>query len=189
MVLLIDNYDSFFYNLFQLIGEINSNIKAIRNDDCSIEEIKGISPTHIIISSGTGLPQDTGICSKIIKEFSGLIPILGVGLGHKVICEVFGEAIVYSKKSLHGKKTNIKINNQIEIFKDLPEFIDVAGYYSSVVKGDCLPDKLLVIAENNFEEAMAVRHRDYDVYGVQFNPESILTPQGKKIMQNFLNIE
>lgn len=188
MILLIDNYDSFSYNLFQLIGVINNDIKVIRNDELTIEEIEALHPSHIIISPGPGRPADAGICESVIRYFTGKIPILGVCLGHQAICEVFGATISYAKQLMHGKKSQIHIANGSQLFRGLPPIIEGARYHSLSMARETLPDELVIIAEDSSGEVMGVKHRNADVYGVQFHPESILTPNGRTILENFLNI-
>lgn len=188
MILLIDNYDSFSYNLYQFIGAINSDIKVIRNNELSIEDIKMLKPSHIIISPGPGHPKDAGVCEDVIREFKEEIPILGVCLGHQGICEVFGGEITYAKELIHGKSTNIHIANGSPIFKGLPPLIKGARYHSLCVKRESLPDELLVIAEDDIGEVMGVKHYSFDIYGVQFHPESILTENGSIVIENFLRL-
>lgn len=188
MILLIDNYDSFSYNLYQLAGTINSNIRVIRNDELTIDEIDALNPSHIIISPGPGRPGDAGICIEVIKYFSKRTPILGVCLGHQAICEAFGATVSYAKELLHGKKSSIHIANGSALFSGLPPVIEGARYHSLAAVRETLPDELLVIAEDSSGEVMGVKHKDFEVYGVQFHPESVLTPNGKKILDNFLRI-
>jgi len=188
MILLIDNYDSFSYNLYQLIGEINDDIKVIRNDELSVSEIEALQPTHIVISPGPGFPADAGVCEQTILKLKESTPILGVCLGHQAICEAYGAKIVHAKKMMHGKKSSIHIANGNEIFKGLPPIIEAARYHSLIAEKHGIPDELLVIAEDQSGEIMGVKHRDYEVYGVQFHPESILTPKGKLIIANFLGL-
>jgi anthranilate synthase component 2 len=188
MVLLIDNYDSFSYNLVQLVGAIGNEIRVIRNDELTVEEIRALKPSHIILSPGPGYPKDAGVCERVIYELKGEIPILGVCLGHQAICEVFGATIAHARHLMHGKQSNIHIANGAIIFHGLAPMIQAARYHSLAAKRDTLPDELLVIAEDDDGEIMAVQHRDYEIYGLQFHPESILTPQGEAIMRNFLKI-
>lgn len=188
MVLLIDNYDSFSYNLVQLIGEINPDIKVIRNDEMTVEEIRKLNPSHIILSPGPGYPKDAGVCEQAVKELAGKIPILGVCLGHQGICEVFGATIRHAKTLMHGKKSCVKIDSTEEIFEGLPDRIDVARYHSLIADADSMPEELKVISVDGDGEVMAVRHREYPVFGFQFHPESILTPDGKTMIENFLKI-
>lgn len=188
MILLIDNYDSFSYNLFQLIGEIDENIKVIRNDELTPEEILKLAPTHIIISPGPGKPRDAGICEDLILKAAGKIPILGVCLGHQAICEAFGATVTYAKQLMHGKKSPIKTNSDSVIFRGLDEDFEVARYHSLAAADDNFPSELRVTARTYDDEIMAVEHEEFPIFGLQFHPESILTQHGKKMMQNFLEI-
>lgn len=187
MILLIDNYDSFSYNLYQLIGSINPDIKVVRNDEIGIAGIRKLSPSHIILSPGPGHPSNAGICEEVVKELSGEIPILGVCLGHQAIVEAFGGNVNHAKRLMHGKKSTASIENSISVFRGLPTNISVARYHSLSAEEKALPSELRIIAKAEDDgEIMAVKHIDYDVYGLQFHPESILTPDGKKILGNFL---
>lgn len=188
MILLIDNYDSFSYNLVQLAGSINPNIRVVRNDELTVEEIRALKPSHIILSPGPGYPKDAGVCEQAVTEMKGEVPILGVCLGHQGICESFGAKITLAKHLMHGKQSNIHIANGSIIFHGLAPVIQAARYHSLIAKKDTLPDELQVIAEDDDGEIMAVQHRHYDIYGLQFHPESILTPLGETIMRNFLKI-
>lgn len=186
MILLIDNYDSFSYNLFQLIGNINSDIQVSRNDKITIEEISDLNPECIILSPGPGKPENAGICIDIVKEFHDRIPILGVCLGHQAICAAFGGEISHAKRLMHGKSSDISLDYDF-IFKGLPIEINVGRYHSLSLVEDTLPDELEIISKaRDDREIMAVKHKDYNVYGLQFHPESILTPDGLTIMENFL---
>ncbi len=191
MVLLIDNYDSFSYNLVQLVGELSDgNIKVIRNDEMTIDEIRKLNPSHIILSPGPGKPKDAGICEDVVIKLKGEYPILGVCLGHQSICEVFGATVSYAKKLMHGKQSDIEIDTQNPIFLGLKNVIKAARYHSLVALEDTMPDKLQVISRDTHDnEIMAVKHKDYNIYGLQFHPESVLTPDGKKMIRNFLNIQ
>lgn len=188
MILIIDNYDSFTYNLYQMVGAINDNVMVVKNDEVTILDIERLSPTHIIISPGPGKPKDSGICEEAIYYFKDKIPMLGVCLGLQAMCEVFGGTITYAKTLMHGKKSNIHIANGSPIFKGLPPIIEAARYHSLCAKRDSLPDDILIIAEDDNGEVMGVKHRCYNMFGVQFHPESILTKEGYKIIKNFLNI-
>lgn len=188
MILLIDNYDSFSYNLYQYVGTINPNICVIKNDELTIEKIESLNLTHILISPGPGRPKDAGICEEVILNFKDKLPILGVCLGHQAICEAFGGEITYAKVLMHGKKSTIHIANGSPIFRGLPPIIEGARYHSLCAKRETLPDELLVIAEDDMGEVMGVKHKDYNIFGVQFHPESILTQNGIKIIENFLKI-
>ncbi len=189
MILLVDNYDSFSYNLVQLIGEFCQDIRVIRNDELTTEQVKALNPSHIILSPGPGFPKSAGICEGLVLKMKGKVPILGVCLGHQAICEVFGGAIVHAKNLMHGKQSEIHIANGSAVFKGLPPVIQAARYHSLTADRAGLPDELLVIAEDSAQEVMAVKHRDYEIYGLQFHPESILTPQGAAIIRNFLVLE
>ncbi len=186
MILLIDNYDSFSYNLVQMAGGINPDIQVIRNDARTVEEIEQLSPSHIILSPGPGYPRDSGVCEDVVRRLQGKIPILGVCLGHQGICEVYGATIAPARQLMHGKKSRITVDNESPIFKGLGREMDAARYHSLVAAEDTIPDCLSVIARAENGEVMAVQHRKYPVYGLQFHPESILTPQGRVVMENFL---
>lgn len=188
MILLIDNYDSFSYNLYQLLGIINPEIKVIRNDEMTITEIENLNPTHIILSPGPGKPRDAGICEEVVKKLGGKIPILGVCLGHQAICEVYGATVTYANTLMHGKQSNTKINKKSKLFQDLEEEIKVARYHSLAAKKESIPEELLVTAIAEDGEIMAVEHKEYPIYGLQFHPESILTPEGKRILENFMEV-
>lgn len=186
MILLIDNYDSFSYNLFQLVGEINSDIKVIRNDSMTIDKIKNLSPKKIILSPGPGRPENAGVIMKVVGELGKNIPILGVCLGHQAICAEFGAKITYAKKLMHGKQSKIICDTDSPIFKNCPKNFLVGRYHSLAVDEKTLPKFLKVTARTDDGEIMAVQHVDHKIFGVQFHPESILTPQGKNILKNFL---
>lgn len=188
MILLIDNYDSFSYNLYQYVGMINPDIRVIKNDELSLAEIAALAPDHIIVSPGPGRPADAGICEEVIDTFKDKTPILGVCLGHQAICEVFGGTVTYASTLMHGKSSNVHIANGSPIFRGLPPIIAAGRYHSLSAERSTLPDELLIIAEDDEGEVMAVKHRSYDVYGVQFHPESILTQDGHKMIENFLKI-
>lgn len=186
MILLIDNYDSFSYNLVQLAGSINPDIRVIRNDAMTVAEIAALHPSHVILSPGPGYPKDAGVCEEVVRELSGKMPILGVCLGHQGICEVYHAKITHAKQLMHGKKSLLTIDNDSPIFKKLPEQIEVARYHSLIASADSIPDCLKIIATDQTGEVMAVKHRAYPTYGLQFHPESILTPLGRIIMENYL---
>ena len=202
MILLIDNYDSFSYNLFQLVGSIEPDIKVIRNDEMTVEEIERTAPSHIILSPGPGKPSDAGICEDVVRSFAGKIPILGVCLGHQAICEVYGAEVTYAGRLMHGKQSVCTVSDDV-IFENVgsgaPDGIKTSGsyerkikvarYHSLAAKKDGFPDALKIIAVSDDDgEIMAVRHREYTVYGLQFHPESILTPEGMTILDNFLRL-
>ncbi|MBQ0041753.1 MAG: aminodeoxychorismate/anthranilate synthase component II [Lachnospiraceae bacterium] len=186
MILLIDNYDSFSYNLFQLVGTINPDIKVIRNDEMTIDEIEKLAPSHIIVSPGPGKPADAGICEEVILHFAGKIPILGVCLGHQAICEAFGGVVSYAGRLMHGKMSVVSLDLTCPLFEGLSDHEEVARYHSLSAVEDKLPDCLKVVSKSDDNEIMAVQHKEYKVYGLQFHPESILTPKGITILRNFL---
>lgn len=186
MILLIDNYDSFSYNLFQLIGQVNSDIQVFRNDKITIEEISKLNPEAIILSPGPGKPENAGICIDLVKEFYNKIPILGVCLGHQAICAAFGGKISHAKRLMHGKSSDISLDYDF-IFKGLPSEINVGRYHSLSLVKDTLPDDLEIISKAKDDgEIMAVKHKEFNIYGLQFHPESILTPDGITIIENFM---
>ncbi|MFR3730978.1 anthranilate synthase component II [Lacrimispora sp.] len=189
MILFIDNYDSFTYNLVQMIGGLDPNIRVIRNDELSVEEIKGLSPSHIILSPGPGYPKDAGVCEEVVRTFAGSVPVLGICLGHQGICEAFGARIKKAGTLMHGKQSMITIDPASPIFQGLKKHIPAARYHSLIAEKDSLPFCLQVIGTEAAGEIMAVKHKDYPVYGLQFHPESILTPDGETILKNFLSIE
>lgn len=187
MVLLIDNYDSFSYNLVQLAGSIQPDIRVVRNDELSLSEIEALAPTHIMISPGPGRPDDTGVCKEIIRQMGPFTPILGVCLGHQAICEVYGATVSYAKQLMHGKMSVIRLQDS-PLFQGLGDTAEAARYHSLIALQETIPSCLQVIAETEEGEVMAVQHVEYPVYGVQFHPESILTPAGAVILKNFLQV-
>ena len=175
MILLIDNYDSFSYNLVQLIGSLaKEEIRVVRNDELSVDEVEKLAPAYIILSPGPGRPSDAGICEEVVKRMQDKCKILGVCLGHQGICEVYGATITYDKEE--------------KSFDRLPDSVPIARYHSLAADPDTIPECLKVIGTTDDGEIMAVKHRDYDVYGLQFHPESVLTPDGKIMMENFLKL-
>ena len=186
MILLIDNYDSFSYNLYQMIGSIEPDIRVIRNDAMTPEEIEALHPARIILSPGPGRPENAGVIMDTVRRLGGKIPILGVCLGHQAICAVFGAQIVSAKRLMHGKQSRTLLDTDSLLFRGCPEVIEAARYHSLAADPATVPDCLRVTARTEDGEIMAVEHREMPVYGVQFHPESILTPQGRQILQNFL---
>ena len=186
MILLIDNYDSFSYNLYQYIGEIEPNIKVIRNDEMTVEEIRQLHPDRIILSPGPGRPENAGIIIDVVKELGKEFPILGVCLGHQAICAAFGATITYAKKLMHGKQSNVTFDTDSLIFRGLEKNGLVARYHSLAAEGDTMPECLKITAVTDDGEIMAVQHTEYDIFGVQFHPESIMTPHGKSMLENFI---
>ena len=189
MILLIDNYDSFSYNLYQLIGSVRADIKVIRNDELTLDEIDELDVDYIFLSPGPKRPEDAGVCIDVVKKYAGKIPIMGVCLGHQAICTAFGGVVSYAKELMHGKTSIAAIDNECAVFKDMPDKIRVARYHSLAALRDRLPACLRVTAETEDGEVMAVEHTKYPVYGIQFHPESVLTPDGKKIIENFLKVK
>jgi len=186
MILLIDNYDSFSYNLYQMIGSMVPDIKVVRNDAVNVDSIRAMSPDAIIISPGPGRPEDAGICIDAIRALGPEIPILGVCLGHQAICAAYGGIIVHARKLMHGKQSVVRKTSDDPVLAGLPDGIPVARYHSLAVDPDTVPDCLQVTALADDGEVMAVRHREYKVHGLQFHPESIMTPDGKAMLANFL---
>ena len=186
MILLIDNYDSFSYNLYQVMGSFERDIKVIRNDEMTVEEIQAMNPQAIILSPGPGRPENAGVCQEVVRRLGRQIPILGVCLGHQAICQVYGATVSYARTLMHGKQSMADLDHEQEIFRGLPDAIPVARYHSLVALPDTIPEELQVIATAD-GEIMAVKHREYPVYGLQFHPESILTPDGAVIIRNFLS--
>ncbi|MCL2087800.1 MAG: aminodeoxychorismate/anthranilate synthase component II [Oscillospiraceae bacterium] len=186
MVLLIDNYDSFSYNLYQAIGVIDENIKVVRNDELSVEEIVGMSPTRVVISPGPGRPAGAGRCIEIVRALHKKIPLLGICLGHQVIFETFGGTVSYAAQLMHGKCSEITIDKDNPLFEGVSPVIRAARYHSLAGIKETLPPELKIIATAKDGEIMGLCHKEYPVYGLQFHPESILTPEGGKIVENFL---
>ena len=186
MIVLIDNYDSFSYNLYQLIGSLDPDIEVVRNDACTSEDIDAMHPDAIIVSPGPGRPENAGICADVIRKLGPRYPILGVCLGHQAICETLGGKITYAPQLMHGKQSVVKIDDTSVIFKGLPKEIPVARYHSLVADKNMIPESLQITAVDEKGEVMAVQHKTLPIYGVQFHPESIMTPQGREMIQNFM---
>lgn len=196
LILLIDNYDSFSFNLVQMMGELlkerkeQEDLQVIRNDALTVEQILALEPTHIVLSPGPGKPSDAGVCEELIRalanEAERAIPLLGVCLGHQAVCEVFGSSIVYAPELMHGKQSTVKVDKESFVFQGLPEELKVARYHSLVADKNTIPSELAITAVDEKGVVMAVEHKKYPIYGLQFHPESIMTPFGKKIIENFL---
>lgn len=189
MILLIDNYDSFSYNLYQLIGEIEPDIKVIRNDEMTVEEIKKLNPDRIILSPGPGRPENAGNIIEVAKKLGKDIPILGVCLGHQAICTAFGAKVTYAKELMHGKQSEAILDTTCPLFQGLSKAVLVARYHSLAASPYTIPECLKVTALTTDGAVMAVEHSEYPIYGVQFHPESIMTPDGKTILKNFINLK
>lgn len=189
MLVLIDNYDSFSYNLYQLIGAVNADIQVIRNNEITIPQLERLNPSHIILSPGPGRPAEAGICEAAVTHFAGKIPLLGVCLGHQAICEAFGGTVSYAKRLMHGKQSAAYLDTDCPIFQGLPKELPVARYHSLAAVEEELPAELAVTARTEDGEIMAVSHTKYPVFGMQFHPESILTEHGQEMIENFLHIK
>lgn len=187
MILLIDNYDSFVYNLYQYIGSIDSDIVVYRNDEISIEEIKKLNPSKIVLSPGPKAPKDAGICIELIKELYKSYPILGICLGHQAIGEAFGATVSYAKKLYHGKYSYIN-HDKKGIFENISSPVRVARYHSLAVLEETLGSDFIIQAKTEDGEIMAMSHRDYSLIGLQFHPESVYTEEGLKMVENFLKM-
>lgn len=187
MVLMIDNYDSFTYNLVQYFGELGADLAIYRNDKISINQVNKLDPEKIIISPGPCTPNEAGISCQLIRDYAGRVPILGVCLGHQCIGQVFGGNIVRANRLMHGKTSPIYHKNR-EIFQGLPSPFDATRYHSLIIQNESLPDCLELTAWTDQEEIMGIQHKEMSIYGVQFHPESILTIEGKKLLGNFLSV-
>lgn len=186
MILLIDNYDSFSYNLYQYLGEFEEDLKVIRNDEMTVSEIEALNPAGIVLSPGPGRPADAGVIEEVAVTLGKKIPVLGICLGHQGICEAFGGTVTYAKRLMHGKTSRVKTDGTCPLFAGCPEEFEVARYHSLAAEEDSLPDCLQVTARTEDGEIMAVQHKEYPIYGFQFHPESILTPNGKTMIKNFI---
>lgn len=188
MILLIDNYDSFSYNLYQLIGSIIPDIKVIRNDEMSALEIEALAPSHIVLSPGPGRPEEAGVCGAAVESLGGKVPILGVCLGLQVIYETYGGVVSYAGELMHGKCSRIIRTGECELFNGLPDTFEAARYHSLSAVRETMPRDLIETAQASDGEIMAVSHKKHKVFGVQFHPESIMTPDGSAIIENFLRL-
>lgn len=188
MILLIDSYDSFSYNLYQLVGELNPNIKVIRNDELTVKEIRALNPSRIILSPGPGRPEAAGVIVEAARTLGPEIPTLGVCLGHQAICAAFGAAVTYAGALMHGKQSQVRLDPACPLFRGCPETALVARYHSLAADAATIPHCLRVTAVADDGEIMAVQHTQYPIYGVQFHPESIMTPDGKTMLRNFINL-
>jgi para-aminobenzoate synthetase component II len=187
MVLIIDNYDSFTYNLVQYLGELNAPMEVHRNDQISLEHIRELAPDRILVSPGPCSPRESGISNEIIRAFGKSTPLLGVCLGHQCIGHTFGADVVVNYRIMHGKVSSIRHNGR-DLFAGIPNPFDATRYHSLVIRRETLPDCLEITAETDEGEIMGVRHKDHPIWGVQFHPESILTEHGRQLMKNFLQL-
>ena len=185
MNLLIDSYDSFSWNLFQLTGTIEPDIRVIRNDEMTAEEIRALRPAHIILSPGPGRPEEAGIFIDAVRKIHD-IPILGVCLGHQAVCRAFGASVTYAGRLMHGRQSEVRLDTDCPLFAGCPESVPAARYHSLAADAATLPRELKVTAVADDGEIMAVQHREYPIYGVQFHPESVMTPDGERMLRNFL---
>jgi anthranilate synthase component II len=186
MILLIDNYDSFTYNLYQYLGELGARMNVIRNDKVTISEIEKMNPTAIIISPGPGRPENAGICVELIKTFAPTIPILGICLGHQAIGHAFNGNIINAREIMHGKVSEIS-HNGASLFDSFPRTLSVMRYHSLVIEKGSFPSELEILATSTDDnEIMAVKHKEYPLYGLQFHPESIGTKEGKQLLKKFI---
>lgn len=191
MILLVDNYDSFSYNLFQLVGSLEPNIRVVRNDALSVQDALELAPDGIIVSPGPGRPEDAGICVDLVRAAAPAIPTLGVCLGHQAICLAFGATIGYARELMHGKQSVVRVDDTAAdtvLFAGLERELLVARYHSLSVDASTLPPELVATSRAEDGEVMSVRHRDYPLFGVQFHPESILTPKGPEMLRNFIRL-
>ncbi len=188
MLLIIDNYDSFSYNLYQMIGSIYPNIRVIRNDAMTVSEIEELAPDAIVVSPGPGRPSDAGVCIDVIKQLGPKIPMLGVCLGHQAMCEAYGATITYAKELMHGKQSIATVDPTCKLYRGMSNKIRVARYHSLAADPLTMPKCLKVTATADDGEIMGVKHESYDMYGVQFHPESIMTPDGRTMLSNFIDI-
>lgn len=186
MILLIDNYDSFSYNLYQLIGTLEPCIQVVRNDQLTVDQVADLEPEAIVLSPGPGRPREAGICVELVRKLGQSIPILGICLGHQAICEAYGATVSYAKELMHGKKSVVALDTASPIFVGLKKNVKVARYHSLAALRASLPEELKVTSWTFDGEVMAVEHRQHPVYGLQFHPESILTEEGEQMMKNFL---
>lgn len=188
MILLIDNYDSFSYNLYQLIGGIEPDITVVRNDAYSVDEIAAMAPAGIVLSPGPHRPEDAGVCMQVARELTGTVPILGVCLGHQAICAAFGATVGYAKELMHGKQSIATLDTACPLFAGCPAEVPAARYHSLAVDEAALPDCLAVAARADDGEVMAVQHTEFPTFGLQFHPESIMTPEGGRMLESFIDL-
>jgi len=189
MVLMIDNYDSFTYNVVQYCRELGADLKVIRNDELTIEEIKELNPEKIILSPGPSTPDNAGVTLDVIREFSDLVPIFGICLGHQSIAQAFGGEVIRAKNMMHGKTSQVKVSSQTDIFKDLPSEFRATRYHSLTVNKESLPNNIVATSySTDDDEIMSLQIKDKPIYGVQFHPESIMSEYGHEMLDNFLKL-
>jgi len=189
MILMIDNYDSFTYNIVQYCLELGADLKVIRNDELTVEEIKALNPDKIIISPGPATPNEAGVCLDVIKDFAETTPMLGICLGHQSIAQVFGGEVIKAPKMMHGKTSQIEVIKDDIIFKDLPKVMTETRYHSLTVNQKNLPEDIIITSKSlDDDEIMSLKIKDKHIYGVQFHPESVMSEYGHEIIDNFLKI-
>ena len=188
MILLVDNYDSFSFNLYQMVGQINPDIRVIRNDELTVAEIAALRPSHIILSPGPGRPENAGVIMELAATVCRDVPTLGVCLGHQAICAAYGATVTYARRLMHGKQSTVRFDRSSPIFRNCPEKASVARYHSLAADEATMPDCLTVTALTDENEVMAVQHKAYPIFGVQFHPESIMTPDGRTMLQDFISL-
>lgn len=186
MILLIDNYDSFVYNLYQFMAQTDPDVRIVRNDRITLQEISEMNPDLIVLSPGPGRPEDAGICISLVQNLKGKIPILGVCLGHQAIAAAFGGEVTYAEQLMHGKTSFLTDTEDSILFRGIERPIQVARYHSLAVREASLPEELRVTARTDSGEVMALEHREYPIWGVQFHPESVMTPEGFRMIRNLL---
>lgn len=188
MIVLIDNYDSFSFNLYQLLGSIRPDICVVRNDAIDVTGLREMKPQAVVLSPGPGRPRDAGICEDVVRELSGVVPILGVCLGHQAICEAFGGGVTYAPQVMHGKSSLVELDPKCPLFAGIDSPTTVGRYHSLEADPATLPDCLKVTSKSEDGDIMAVQHVDHPTFGLQFHPESILTPEGASMARNFLSL-
>ena len=186
MLLLLDNYDSFTYNVYQFLSELGADVDVIRHDKIRVADVVTRGYEAVVISPGPGEPKDAGITEDLIGSLKDKLPILGICLGHQAICTAFGATVTYAKELMHGKQSEVKFDTDCPLFKDCPQAAPVARYHSLAADADTIPEELKITARTTDGEVMAIQHKEYPIYGVQFHPESIMTPDGKQMLNNFI---
>jgi anthranilate synthase component 2 len=188
MIALIDNYDSFSYNLYQLLASAGAELEVFRNDALSVDELAALRPEAVVLSPGPGRPADAGICEDVVRGLSGVVPILGVCLGHQAICEALGATVTYAPQIMHGKSSLAQVDRTCPLFARVESPTRVGRYHSLVADDATLPACLRVVARTDDGEVMAVQHAEHPTFGLQFHPESIMTPDGKRMLENFIEV-
>ena len=185
---IVDNYDSFSYNLYQAVGSVDADVVVVRNDAVTVGDLRSMHPDRIVLSPGPGRPEDAGICVDIVRELSGEVPIMGVCLGHQAICVAYGAVVTYAPRLMHGKSSAVSLDTGSDVFRGIPERTTVGRYHSLAVDPDTLPKDLTVTSVTGEGDVMAVEDRRRRVFGLQFHPESILTPEGQRMIANFMGV-